>query len=98
SHNPPQFNGLKMRKVRGGLNAPLSSPEVKELGRIANAGIFHQGAPEGTYEQADALTPYKDYIVQTVKPARKLKVVLDSGNGACGPSALEIYQRMGVEV
>src|SRR5207248_1616313 len=52
SHNPPEFNGLKMRKlvlsrspersegeangVADGLNAPLSSAEVQELGRIAN--------------------------------------------------------------
>jgi phosphomannomutase len=87
-----------MRKVRDGLNAPLTTAEVKELGRIANSGIFHQGEREGTYEQGDALTPYKDYIVETIKPGRRLKVVLDSGNGACGPSAVEIYERMGVEV
>ena len=99
SHNPPEFNGLKMRKVRAnGLNAPLGTAEVKELGRIANAGIFHEGAPPGSYEQGDALTPYQDYIVETVKPARRLKVVVDGGNGASGPSAVEIYERMGVEV
>lgn len=99
SHNPPQFNGLKMRKVTAeGLNAPLSNTEVQELGRIANAGIFHEGASEGSYEQGDALTPYQDYIVETVKPARRLKVVLDAGNGASGPSAVEIYERMGVEI
>ena len=98
SHNPPQFNGLKLRKVAGGLNAPLTTAEVKELGRIANAGIFHTSAQPGSYGQRDALTPYKDYIVTTVKPARRLKVVLDTGNGACGPTAVEVYERMGVEV
>lgn len=99
SHNPPEFNGLKMRKVTPeGLNAPLTTAEVKELGRIANAGIFRAAETPGNYEQGDALTPYKDYIVETVKPARRLKVVVDGGNGASGPSAVEIYERMGVEV
>ncbi len=98
SHNPPEFNGLKMRKRFGGLNAPLASPEVQAVGKLAVSGAFRQAAAEGAYQEQDMLEVYKQYIVDTVKPARKLRAVIDAGNGACGPTAVDLYTRMGVEV
>ncbi len=97
SHNPPEFNGLKMRKRLGGLNAPLASSEVQAVGKLAVGGAFRQAA-EGDYQEQDVLEVYKQYIVDTVKPARQLRAVIDSGNGACGPTAVDLYTRMGVEV
>jgi phosphomannomutase len=98
SHNPPEFNGLKMRKRFGGQNAPLSTPEVKAVGHLAQGGQFDTSRGQGGYEQQDVLTPYKNYIVETVKPGRRVKAVIDAGNGACGPTAVDLYTRMGVEV
>ena len=98
SHNPPEFNGLKMRKRLQGRNAPLDTAEVQAVGRLAVAGRFDHGRGEGAYQEQDVLPIYKDYIVSTVQPARKLRVVVDAGNGACGPTAVDLYTRLGVEV
>jgi phosphomannomutase len=97
SHNPPEFNGLKMRKRPGGLNAPLSTPEVQAVGKLAVSGAFRQ-AEEGGYQEVDVLEEYKSYIASTVKPTRKIRAVIDGGNGAAGPTAVDLYTRMGVEV
>ncbi len=101
SHNPPEFNGLKSRKVMAGaggklINAPLSSAEVQELYSIIEAGQFREG--QGTITQQDTLTAYMDYICDTVKLARPINITVDSGNGACGPTAMELYTRMGCKV
>jgi phosphomannomutase len=98
SHNPPEFNGLKMRKRFGGRNAPLSTPEVQAVGKLAQAGEFDASRGEGGYQEEEILEIYKSYIVDTVKAGRKLKAVIDAGNGACGPTAVDLYTRMGVEV
>ncbi len=44
------------------------------------------------------LEVYKQYIVSTVQPGRRLKAVVDAGNGTCGPTAVDLYTRMGMEV
>ncbi|MGI8587448.1 MAG: phosphomannomutase/phosphoglucomutase [Chloroflexia bacterium] len=98
SHNPPEFNGLKMRKRFKGRNAPISTAEVQAVGRLAAGGEFDTSRGAGDYKQTDVLEAYKNYIIETVKPARKLKVVVDAGNGTCGPTAVDLYTRMGVEV
>jgi phosphomannomutase len=98
SHNPPEFNGLKMRKRFGGRNAPLASPEVQAVGKLAVGGQFDTSRGEGGYQEENILEHYKQYIIETVKPGRKLKAVIDAGNGACGPTAVDLYTRMGVEV
>lgn len=96
SHNPPQFNGLKLRKKFQQTGAPLSSAEVQELLKIIQSGEMFDGA--GSYEEGDALTPYLKYIADTVKLDRPVKIVLDSGNGVTGPSAVEAFKSIGCEV
>lgn len=101
SHNPPEFNGLKSRKIITGrngerINAPLASSEVQELYQIIEAGDFNEG--QGTVTQQDTLTAYIQYIIDSVKLARPMKITVDSGNGACGPTAMELYTRMGASV
>ncbi len=101
SHNPPEFNGLKSRKMIAGaggqlINAPLSSAEVQELYSIIAAGDFKQG--NGGISQQDTLTAYINYIADTVKMARPMNITVDSGNGACGETAVTLYTRMGAKV
>jgi phosphomannomutase len=97
SHNPAEYNGLKLRKRTGeGLNAPLSSDDVQELRRIIERGEFHPGG--GQYSQRPTQPDYVKYILDTVKVDRPLKVVIDPGNGATGPTAMEVYTRLGCGV
>ncbi|MFN8567847.1 MAG: hypothetical protein U0Z44_10090 [Kouleothrix sp.] len=45
SHNPPEFNGLKLRQSDPRFGGePLASDQIQEVGRIANSGVFASGA------------------------------------------------------
>ena len=97
SHNPAEYNGFKCRKrTADGLNAPLSAADIQELLRIIEAGEFHEG--KGEYVKRPVTDDYIDYIVETVHVNRRMRVVIDSGNGATGPTALKVYERLGCDV
>lgn len=97
SHNPAEYNGLKLRKRTGdGLNAPLTSQDIQELRRIIERGDFYEG--EGEYSEYSTQPEYVKYVVNTIKVDRSLRVVIDPGNGATGPTAMEVYQALGCDV
>jgi phosphomannomutase len=97
SHNPAEYNGFKCRKRRSdGLNAPLTSADIQELYRIIESGRFHDG--QGRYSECPVTDEYIQYIVETVHVARPIKVVIDPGNGATGPTAMKVYKAMGCDV
>ena len=97
SHNPPEYNGLKMM-VAGDT---LSGETIQELLRTIQSGSFVvPGADRqrpGT-QVLDIREPYLDRITSDVKLARKMKVVVDCGNGSPGAIAPELYRRMGCDV
>jgi len=96
SHNPPAFNGLKMRWRAGGSSIPLDTDEVQQLYAIIKSGDFATG--EGTSHTHDILRDYISYVESRFALKRRLKVALDSGNGVAGPTALTILQDLGCEV
>ncbi|MEM8529654.1 MAG: phosphomannomutase/phosphoglucomutase [Chloroflexota bacterium] len=97
SHNPPNFNGLKLRQsheVYGG--EPLDSLTIQEIGQLANANDFVTG--QGTYEQQDISDAYVDDAVKHCRLPQPVKVVLDAGNGAGGPIGKRTLEAIGCEV
>lgn len=92
SHNPPQFNGIKVRQ--GTL--PLVAEGLLELADRAEAGGFRSGT--GTVRREDAITPYIDTVTSKFRLARPLKVVLDGGNGCAGLVAPQVMEGIGCEV
>lgn len=92
SHNPPEYNGLKISM--GGTT--IHGEDIQELRAIVESGRFTSGS--GTLEAVDVVTPYIDMCVSNLKLGpRKLKVVVDGGNGTGGPFALPILERLGIE-
>ena len=97
SHNPAEYNGFKCRKrTADGLNAPLTSGDIQELYKIIQGGKFHEG--KGEYSDRPVTEEYIKYIVDTVEVKRPLKVVIDPGNGATGPTAMKVYKALGCDV
>ena len=92
SHNPPEFNGVKLHL---GIN-PISGQELQHIERIVAAGQFIAG--EGAVERLDVREPYLNCILSKAKPKRRLKVVVDGGNGMAGPLAVEALEAIGCEV
>lgn len=93
SHNPPEFNGLKV--CLG--DATVYGAEIQKIRKIQEKGAFKQG--NGNSEADDVTDAYIRHVVDSLEPGPvKRKVVVDAGNGAGGRVAPEIYRQMGFEV
>lgn len=92
SHNPPDYNGLKMM-IDG---VTLSGEQIQDVKQRILEGNFNTG--QGELSQVDMLDRYRDRITSDLKLARPLKVVIDCGNGVAGAIAPQIYRGLGCEV
>jgi phosphomannomutase/phosphoglucomutase len=92
SHNPPDYNGLKI--VLGGQT--LYGDMIQDLRRRIVDGDLARG--KGKVTQADVCPAYVKRIVGDVRLARPMKIVVDSGNGVAGGIAPELFRRLGCEV
>ena len=92
SHNPPDYNGLKM--VLGGET--LAGAQIQALRERLEKNDLTHG--EGSYSQSEIASRYIERIVSDVKLARPMKIVVDCGNGVPGAYAPELYRRLGCEV
>ena len=92
SHNPPDYNGLKMVIDDG----TLSGAEIQALRERIERGDVRQG--QGTCRTHDIASEYIDRIVADVKLVRPLKVAIDAGNGVAGAFAPTLFRRLGCEV
>ncbi len=92
SHNPPEYNGLKMVLAEQTLYGDM----IQDLRRrIANAD-FCEG--RGHVRYASVRQAYIDRIVGDVRLARPMKIVIDCGNGVAGSVAPDLFRRMGCAV
>ena len=92
SHNPPDYNGLKM--VLAGQT--LYGDMIQNLRRRIEHGDLLNG--KGSVHTANVRSAYLSRIVSDVKLARPMKIVIDCGNGVAGAFAPELFRRMGCEV
>ncbi|MEO6021972.1 MAG: phosphomannomutase/phosphoglucomutase [Burkholderiales bacterium] len=92
SHNPPDYNGLKM--VLGGET--LYGDTIQGLRSRYESGNLKQGA--GTYSQRSVTDEYLNAIVSHIKLARPMKIVVDCGNGSPGAYAPALFRKLGCEV
>ncbi|SFR81809.1 phosphomannomutase [Marinobacter daqiaonensis] len=92
SHNPANYNGLKI--MLGGET--LSEDSIQKLLRRIQTGDFRQGA--GTSSEQDVRRDYLDRIVGDIAVAAPLKVVVDAGNGIAGELGPLLLEELGCEV
>ncbi|KAB2843716.1 MAG: phosphomannomutase/phosphoglucomutase, partial [Burkholderiales bacterium] len=92
SHNPPDYNGLKM--VIDGET--LSGDTIQALRQRIEAGQIKDGA--GGYRQHDIAAAYQARIVGDVKLARPMKIAVDCGNGVPGAFAPQLFTALGCTV
>ncbi|MGO1541509.1 MAG: phosphomannomutase/phosphoglucomutase [Luteimonas sp.] len=94
SHNPPDYNGFKI--VVGGET--LSGDAITDLhARIAEDRLYRADAPGGLSER-DIGDEYVDRIAGDVQTERRLKVVVDAGNGVAGEIGPRVLEAIGCEV
>lgn len=97
SHNPPEYNGLKM--MLGG--ATLYGDAIRGLYDAIVAPGFEDrlaGLPRGKVVQRDVTGEYLAKILGDVKLARPMKIVIDCGNGVAGALAPQLFESLGCTV
>jgi phosphomannomutase/phosphoglucomutase len=90
SHNPKEFNGFKVCADK----MSLYGPDIQKLRKIVEDGEFVSG--KGFIEERDIVPEYMKHVTSGVKIEKGLKVVVDTGNGTCGPLMETILKKFGV--
>ncbi|MBK8175723.1 MAG: phosphomannomutase/phosphoglucomutase [Rhodospirillales bacterium] len=88
SHNPPDYNGIKMLKA----GKAFFGDDIARLGRMVADGDVVSGA--GTVEQRDVSNAYIARLAQDMGPGRPLSVAWDPGNGAAGAVLRALCDRL----
>ena len=100
SHNPPDHNGFKICLGK----ATLFGSQIQEIKEIA---FKAETRPVGsvsldtvsTVENIEVLDEYcRDIVSKISLGSRKLKAVVDSGNGMGGVTGVPVYRELGVEL
>lgn len=78
SHNPPDYNGMKM--MMSGLS--FFGADIQDLGKLVAAADYKSG--DGVVEQHPMLDRYVERILSDFKPGKDLKIAWDAGNGVAG--------------
>ena len=98
SHNPPQYNGLKMM-----LNdEPFWGEQIKELFKqvvsLSKSETKNKNFRNSYVENFILDSVYISEVCKKIRISRPLRVVVDAGNGVAGKVACELYKKMGCDV
>jgi phosphomannomutase len=102
SHNPAQYNGIKLCRAQAqpvGMETGLA--DIRDLVAAGPDGADAPatGSPAGRVEQQDVLAAYADHLLSLAPvTGRRLKVVVDAGNGMAGHTAPAVFERLGDQV
>jgi phosphomannomutase / phosphoglucomutase len=91
SHNPAEYNGFKI--VAG--SGTIHGSEIQELRKLIETGDFDSG--QGTVREYDVVTPYVEEVAGQFRFDRRVKVVIDAGNGAAGPTMRRLLEKLNVD-
>ncbi len=93
SHNPKEYNGLKLSL----MGKPFYGSQILKLTDHIIKQKFHNGA--GDYVKKEVTKAYEEVLLKNIlPPVRKLKVVIDSGNGMAGELAPKIVSKLNHDV
>jgi len=92
SHNPPEFNGFKVSVGK----STIFGEQIQDLRQLIEGGTFASG--EGKLSRRKVIKAYQDYVKKNVHLERKLRVVIDAGNGTGGVVAGPLLRSLGCEV
>ncbi len=91
SHNPPEFNGFKISQSRHSLYGE----KIRGLKSLIDAGDFEIGS--GKIERINVLEPYVEHLCSILHIPRKVKVVVDGGNGCFGTVGPRLLRKLGLD-
>ncbi len=97
SHNPPDHNGFKICLGKDTLFG-LQIQEIKEIA-LSEPPASAGGQLPGSVETLEVLDDYcRDIVSRVGLGNRKIKAVIDAGNGMGGVTAVPVYRELGIEM
>ena len=95
SHNPKQYNGMKMvRREAFPLSGEEGIGDIRDM--IVNDTLPPPSAARGRVTARDTLAPYVEHVMSFIDPAiiKPFNVVLDAGSGMAGLVAPKLFDRL----
>ena len=94
SHNPPDHNGFKICLGK----AALFGSQIQEIKQIALSGDFASSG-DGSLEMSEVLDEYcTDLLSRLSLGPRRIRAVIDAGNGMGGLTAVPVYRALGINL
>lgn len=94
SHNPPEYNGLKMMLAKH----TLSGQDIQDLYQRIIQQNFISGSLKGVVENRNIADEYQQYIVSHIQLKRPMTIAVDAGNGVAGAFVENLYRALGCDV
>jgi phosphomannomutase len=97
SHNPPDYNGMKFVKAQ---SRPISGDTgLMDIKKIAEADVYTTPAQRGTLHSIDTMAEYIEHLRSYLEPTKlkRLKVVVNAGNGGAGAIVDQLEQYLPFE-
>ncbi|MFA5157581.1 MAG: phosphomannomutase/phosphoglucomutase [Patescibacteria group bacterium] len=96
SHNPGKYNGIKLVGRRAiQFMKDLGISEIKEL---VFADSFEKTDGKKNIESLDILTDYSKHLLKSFSGIKKMKIIVDCGNGVGAISAKPVFEKLGLDV
>jgi phosphomannomutase len=100
SHNPAKYNGMKLCK--SGARPIGQQSGLVKIRQLIEEGVPISNRPVGNVRKQELLSDYVDYLLtrfpKNTFKKRKLKVVIDAGNGMAGFTAPAVMEQLNVEL
>lgn len=93
SHNPPQYNGLKVMVGE----ETLYGKDIQDIYAIIKDNDFVKEGG-GSQRSYNVIPEYEDFILKNIKLKKTLRIVVDAGNGTAGFVACPILKKLGCDV
>jgi phosphomannomutase len=99
SHNPARYNGIKL--CRAGAAPVGQDSGLAEIRQMVSEGVPESSRPRGSVSQQDLLAAYAAYLIDLVpgiRDIRRLRVVVDAGNGMGGLTVPQVFDSLPLDL
>lgn len=98
SHNPPEYNGMKMCKKEA---VPLSGEQgIDQIKNLVLKGEFPEAKTKGEIKKHDIQDEYIAHLLSFIdaKKIKPFKIVIDAGNGMAGKIVPDLFEKLPCEL
>ena len=95
SHNPKEFNGLKLST---GYSGTMMTDEIQEIRKLCEEGEFDEPTQKGTNRTADIFPAYLQTVNKIFNIPKKYKIVVDGCCTGSGRKYAEVLRKAGMEI